>query len=388
LCRLFFAHGLPECPVPWSVHVVSVSIGTNDVANDHGSNPMKQVLLVTALALACSSVALAQSAPAQRVGEPTARMNAIRPAVSDQVRRAALIRNIVKMWGPYVHAVNGEDIGLWADRLVPTFRNAETAKLQAASKAVTFEGMINALTGQKPVSTKSLPGGITPKTLGSTAGDLVFTPLASCNLVDTRNAGGAFTANIQRHFKASGANFTAQGGSNTNCGIPSNPTALLLGVTSVDAPNRGYFKMWAYGTAPPVSSATSYGPTQNSRNDIVLKVSQGLTNDFTMGASTSGADVLISVLGYFTAPEATALDCVDVVQSFDIAANSVGSGYAYCAAGYTATGAGCNTNLSSARVSESYPEAYFNDGYCEVFNPEAAATTADARVTCCRVPGR
>jgi hypothetical protein len=348
---------------------------------------MKQALLVAALVLGCSSVALAQSAPAQRAGEPTARAKAIQPAFSDQAQRAALIRNIVKMWGPYVQAVNGENIGLWADRLVPTFRNADTAKLQAASRAVTFEGMINALTGQKAVSMKSMPGGITPKTLGSTAGDLVFTPLASCNLVDTRNAGGAFTANIQRHFKASGVNFTAQGGSNTNCGIPSNPTALLLGVTSVDAPNRGYFKMWAYGTAPPVSSATSYGPTQNSRNDIVLKVSQGLTNDFTMGASTNGAHVLISVLGYFSAPEATAFSCtLTGYGSRNIPAGYNNFGHTpSCAAGYTAVSAYCYTDAAGVY---SKGTGGGTSSFCAWENTTAASQFVLEGTYCCRVPGR
>lgn len=342
------------------------------------------VVLLPMLAIA-STQAIAQS----RVAASPAKPAASKPAVNERAERHALVYKVVREWGPYVKAIHNEDIRAWADRMVPAFRQADIGNLRLAAKADTFEGVINALTGQKPVNQAALPGGMAPKTLGSTTGDLVFTPLSSCNIVDTRNAGGAFTAGIQRHFKSSGANFTAQGGSNTNCGIPTNPTALLLGVTSVDAPNRGYFKMWPYSTPAPVSSATSYGPTQNSRNDIVLKVSQGLTNDFTMGSSTTGPHVLISVLGYFMAPEATALQCVDVDDnSQSVSGNAVGQQISgnTCPAGYRLTSAQCwGSNPNVVAIGSAISGGNY---YCRYTNLTAGALEVHTYQNCCRVPGR
>lgn len=364
---------------------------------------MKRTILAAALTVICGT-AMAQSAPAKR-GTEAAAATAITKPATEQAKRYALIHKLVQEWGPYVHAVHGENIMQWADRLVPTLRRADTAKLLAASKAETFDSMINALTAQKAVSMESLPGGIAPKTLGSTTTDLVFTPLASCNLLDTRNAGGTFTAGVSRHFKGSGANFTGQGGSNTNCGIPDNPTALLLGVTAVNPVNKGYFKLWPYQAAQPVSSSMSYGPTQNSRNDIVLKVSQGLSYDFSAAASTSGGHLLISVLGYYSAPYATKLDCVEVTGS--AVANPAGDftiANAGCPTGaspffiptHTATGGGCFISNSSGgqvvKDSKRYQSAsglFPNSGWtCNIYNGSGVASTFSVHTTCCRVPGR
>lgn len=339
--------------------------------------------------LACAS---AQAIAQNRVAASTAKPAVSKAATKENAERHALVYKVVREWGPYVQAIHNENIRAWADRMVPAFRQADIGNLRLAAKANTFEGMINALTGQRAVNPAKLPGGIAPKTLGSTTGDLVFTPLASCNIVDTRNAGGAFTAGIQRHFKSSGANFTAQGGSDTNCGIPTNPTALLLGVTSVDAPNRGYFKMWPYSTPAPVSSATSYGPTQNSRNDIVLKVSQGLTNDFTMGSSTTGPHVLISVLGYFMAPEATALNCTTITTAGTALASTNSRVDAVCPAGYTATGGGCWGDIAgNAQIVRSANDKNSGGGngwWCRFQNATASDISVSADATCCRVPGR
>jgi hypothetical protein len=363
---------------------------------------MKRTILAAALALMCGTV-MAQSNSGRAIKEPAFAATE-KPVVNEQSQRYALVHKIVKEWGPYVQAVHGENIMQWADRLVPTLRRADSAKLLAASQADTFESMINALTAQKTISLQSLPGGIAPKALGSTTGDLVFTPLASCNLLDTRNAGGVFTAGVSRHFKGSGANFTGQGGSATNCGIPDNPTALLLGVTAVNPVNKGYFKLWPYQTTQPASSSMSYGPTQNSRNDIVLKVSQGLSYDFSAAASTSGGHLLVSVLGYYSAPYATKLDCLEVLGSAvdnpagaitDATVSCPTSGSPFFIATHTASGGGCFISNSSGgqvvKDSRRYQSAgiFPNSGWtCSVYNGGGSTYFLQSRATCCRVPGR
>jgi hypothetical protein len=318
-------------------------------------------------------------------------LESTRQATQEKNERSMLIRKIVMSWGPFVKAIYGEDIGLWADRLVPTFRQADTAKLQAASRAVTFEGMVNALIGQKAMRRDLTPGGITPKYFGDPGGDLVFTPLKACNIVDTRNEGGAFIANIHRHFKVFSPSFASQGGSDSNCGVPTNPSAMLLGVTAVDATNRGYFKMWPYGQPTPVSSAMSYGPTQNSRNNIVLQVAQGLTEDFSIAASTSGTHVLISVLGYYAPPQQTPFECYTALDpsptTLAANSNSFYNSTSRCAETYAPISAFCWSQGKNG-VYNAGSGQWTEPTFCQWINTNPTVETVQQGTRCCRVPGR
>lgn len=308
-------------------------------------------------------------------------------AASDKAARHALIYKIVKEWGPYVRAIHGENIGLWADRMVPTFRQADTAKLKAAAQASTFEGMNNALLGQKSYSS-GIATGIAPKTLGSTVNDLTYTALAGCLLVDTRVVGGAFAAGVSRHFKASGANFTAQGGSNTNCGIPSTPVSLVLSVAAISPTSNGYFRMWPYGTAMPAASNISYRNGENIQNDIILKMSQGLTQDFSV-QSQGSSHLVVNVLGYFAAPQATALECVNVYDDATTVIPANSNDYYYstasCPSGYALMSMYCWNGGQNGLYSGG---SGTNSGWCQWINTNGAAVVAYEGKHCCRVPGR
>lgn len=342
----------------------------------------KMLLLSAALAALCGTVLAQSRALPGPAGEGQAGM--AERAKSDRQERYDLAHKIVSEWGPYVKAIYGEDVGPWARRLTPTLQRADTGKLREAANADTFEGMMNGLTGQRAPDPSLLPGGITPKALGDTAADLVFTPLAQCNLLDTRLAGGAFTAGVFKHFKASGASFVSQGGSNTNCGIPANVRALMLGVTAVDPTAKGWFKLWPYGQTQPAASSMSFGPGQNTRNDLVLRVSQGLEFDFTAGSQVSGVNLLVTVVGYYAPPEATALQCVTTARGeLVIAAGSTGNSSApACGAGYTQTGTNCESS------SWEMPFVYSSAGTCSARNNGGSSATLSASRRCCRVPGR
>jgi len=332
----------------------------------------KTWLLSAALAMVCGS-AFAQEQRAVP-GERTERQE-----------RYDLAHKIVSEWGPYVKGIYGEDVGPWAKRLTPTLQQADTAKLRAAARADTFEGMMNGLTGGKAPSAKALPGGIAPKALGDVAADLVFTPLPQCNLLDTRLADGAFTAGVFKHFKASGSSFASQGGSNTNCGIPANVRALQLGVTAVNPTAKGYFKLWAYGETQPAASSMSFGPSQNTRNDIVLRVSQGLAYDFTAASNVGGGHLLVTVVGYYAPPEATALETTSATNAAEIpASGNACVSHPACPSGYAKTGASCYGPGSSAErfLTETGPNC------CYFRNASATPFTGTAVSQCARVPGR
>jgi len=51
---------------------------------------------------------------------------------------------------------------------------------------------------------------------------LTYTPLNPCRILDTRAAGGGgpLAANVTRTFNGFAANFSTQGGTASNCAIP------------------------------------------------------------------------------------------------------------------------------------------------------------------------
>jgi len=353
---------------------------------------MKKQMLLAALAVMAGPV-LAQGSPESGSARES-RATSVPGAKGDRQERYELAHKLVSEWGPYVKAIYGEEIGPWAKRLTPTLQQASTRQLRDAALADSFPAMMNGLTGGKAPSAKALPGGITPKALGDAAADLVFTPLPQCNLLDTRVVGGTFSAGVFKHFKASGASFVSQGGSNTNCGIPANVRALQLGVTAVNPTAKGYFKLWAYGETQPAASSMSFGPSQNTRNDIVLQVSQGLAYDFTAASNVGGGHLLVTVVGYYAPPEATALDCVTSSGSVSIVAGSNGRGDATCPAGYVVTGGGywldpsSNQSILVTRNTTDRTSGGTQGWFVRAYNNGTTTASVQVDATCCRVPGR
>lgn len=351
----------------------------------------EQIIIACCWALSClyGPAAAAQSGPS---GTFVPFTTEARPS-ADPSERRVLIRAIVNRWGPYVQATTGEKVGNWASRLVPAFRHADTNQLRRASEAGTFQDMLNAMLGQKSASTRFLPGRIVPKQLGSTVGDLVFTPVRACNLVDTRKAGGAFAAaGSQRHFNISGPNVAAQGGSEYGCTIPANPPALLLGITAVEAPNRGFLKIWPYNEPQPLASSMSYGPSQNSRNDVVVRMSQGLWYDFSMVANKAGANVVVTVLGAFMAPEVNRPVCDTARDSIlTIPANSNALYYPASTCAPATLGSAvapyCR-NLGSSGVYSGGSGIDEQGAFCHWINTSAFPQTVEQGVRCCWTPGR
>jgi len=358
-----------------------------------GIAAMTKLLMLSAALAAVCGTADAQSRPAVRSGTQ-ADPGSATLAKGDRQERYELAHKLVSEWGPYVKAIYGEDVGPWAKRLTPTLQRASTRQLRDAALADSFPAMMNGLTGGKAPDAADLPGGITPKALGDVAADLVFTPLPQCNLLDTRVVGGTFSAGVFKHFKASGSSFASQGGSNTNCGIPANVRALQLGVTAVNPTAKGYFKLWPYGETQPAASSMSFGPSQNTRNDIVLRVSQGLAYDFTAASNVGGGHLLVTVVGYYAPPEASALDCryPDGFETGQLLAPGFDGGVVApaCPAGYNATMPYCWTAADGVVLKGVGPIANIPGQaiFCHFKNSSANSAMAYASTQCCRVPGR
>jgi hypothetical protein len=305
-------------------------------------------------------------------------------AARPQLSRHAAVKQLVLKWGPSASRQQGVGLYRWADNMVPLFGSADLGNLNKALSATSYTDMVMTITGSKKIQAGKLPGGVVPMNLGSLTSDLVYTPLPSCLILDTRVVGGAFVAGALRNYKASGANFTAQGGSNTNCGIPAGVRALVVTVQNINATARGYFRMWPYGTTKPLASVMSYGPTQNTQNNVVLATTVGDAADFSV-QSSANSHLVVAVLGYFAAPVATQLDCTqEVGDAVSVANGATGTAGVACPAGYALTGGG-GLGFAGMPIHSSFS---FGGWVIQAKNTSGATKDLTAVAICCRVPGR
>ena len=305
--------------------------------------------------------------------------------------RTELVRDIVDTWQPYVAEHYGAQADGWAARMAQVLRSTDMANLELAASAASFEQMNAAVLGGTRAFGQAA-GNPGPAALGDPGADLVFTPVAPCRIVDTRVAGGAIAADGSRAFDAyTATDFTAQGGSSGDCGIPQNASALTVKITAVAPSANGYFTAYAFGQPMPMASSLNYTQGMILSNDANIGLCRpGCASAFNV-YSLSASDVVIDVTGYFAEPVATALDCtvaeqtgnLDLLSGLQIRTVS-------CPAGYSATGGGCGGPLGIG-VSGSHPviTAGSPTGWrCELVGSLLTVFSYRASATCCRVPGR
>ncbi|MGN6152272.1 MAG: hypothetical protein ACTHOH_09730 [Lysobacteraceae bacterium] len=330
--------------------------------------------------------------------------------------RGDLTRAFVAKWGGYVQRVYGTPVATWAQRMVPTFVAADPANFRTSLKRDTFEGALAQLTGTghrladadvvdrfaRASSTRGLTtktaAEIGAKVLGSTTGDLVFTAITPCRIVDTRVAGGAIGANGSRNFigvaVSAGANFTSQGGSATDCGVAAiGASAIAINVTAVTPAGAGFATVYRSGDTRPLAASVNYTAGAIVNNSVVVGIPNPLSiTDFSI-YTFAQSDYVVDIVGYFSPPQATPLDCVSTGSpaSYSIDPNSSNffnnpacpAGYRavtpYCwtaAVGVYSLGSGYNGNSAGAAT------------FCAWRNTTASVQTVFGGNMCCRVPGR
>jgi hypothetical protein len=159
--------------------------------------------------------------------------------------------------------------------------------------------------------------------VGDPNADLIFTPVTPCRLIDTRLAGGAFVANETRNYDLIGpANYAGIGGNAAGCNIPGGtipitPTtignsvrALVLNFVAVFPAGNGNLRAWPTNQAIPLASILNYAPALYAvANGPVVKTCDATVGagnpcplgDLSIRADTAGTDIVVDVLGYFTA---------------------------------------------------------------------------------------
>jgi hypothetical protein len=356
---------------------------------------MNKHTLVIAVAVAIAAIGVAQAAPTNNGparGQPTINNVQLSPA-----QRGAIVAQIVRAWGPFVQQVHRTSASAWAGRMQGTFAAATDSNLQRAAGMKTFQGMMDALVGQHltdaqvtdslALQAQVLKSGPVTALLGSTTSDLVYTPLAPCRIADTRIVGGPIGGGLSRGFHGyTASNFSAQGGNgSSNCGIPANPSALMLNVAAVPT-QGGYLTVFPYGTTRPFAANLTYAGGVLAGNEIAAKMTIGsATDEFSVFASGT-TNVVVDVVGYFMAPHVTPLDVTTNSFNDIIPAGTSTSFNHSCPAGYTNAGGGCWDYTGTMSI---YGNTSLTDTqYCGFHNPTAGDVSGYTFLNCVRIPGR
>ena len=243
--------------------------------------------------------------------------------------------------------------------------------------------------------------------IGSLSNDLVFTPLAPCRIMDTRNPGGIsglILAGTTRAFNGNGGgtNYTSQGGLLATCGLPLtiDVAAIVLNVTVTQPAAAGYITVFPADAAQPLASSVNFTAGAVVANNATLKISQADANGQFKIFSITNVHVVADVVGYYSRPVATAIECNSVFS----AATDLPAGAAIaiftpqCSAGYTMMSGGCYrasgsttgyTNAFGFAITGSTHPSNPLAFYCGMHNDHATEPSkVQAKALCCRIPGR
>jgi hypothetical protein len=350
------------------------------------------------IAALCAAWGLVQSAVVAEVA-------AAGPVLTPR-ERGALAQQFVLKWAGHVQGEYGIAPQVWARRMVPSFVAADAHNFRNALASDTFEAASAELTGtghrlpvrtarQLPTRGVSLRAAAKPRiaarALGDAAGDLVYTPITPCRIADTRvAAGGVVPAEGTRDFLVSATSFSAQGGSSGDCGTQDiSAAAVALNVTAVAPSIPGFATVYPYGTARPGTASLNYAAGAIVNNAIIAPVPNPPAGfDFTL-YSYAQSHYVIDIVGYFAAPRATALSCVDEFSSpVTLPSGNLSVVEVQCPAGYSPVGGGVGgTDAQGATLSLSYASGS-NAWTTAITNNAAVARTYSHSARCCRVPGR
>ena len=137
-----------------------------------------------------------------------------------------------------------------------------------------------------------------------TNGDLAYTPVTPCKIVDTRNTtAGMIGANDQRdfHVYGSGSTIGAQGGNTAGCLAPLiNPRAAHINMIAVTPTDKGNLRAFPIGASPTAGLSVNYNTIDtNLANAGTVKTIIGSGPDITVASNRASAHTVIEVLGYY-----------------------------------------------------------------------------------------
>ncbi len=188
------------------------------------------------------------------------------------------------------------------------------------------------------------------------------------------------------------ATFVVQGGVAASCNIPLGVAAsVAMTVTVAQTTGVGFLTAWALGVQADSSGLSCNASNENVANTTIVPVVPGGGGDFQVFESAA-THVVIDVVGFFAAPQATALDCTSVASAVTVVPPNVYTPIdAFCPAGRTATGGGTfptEGTLGRPGIwtdgSPTVPKGWRT----WVNNQTGSNRSSQTCVVCCRVPGR
>jgi hypothetical protein len=302
----------------------------------------------------------------------------------------------------------GVDVRQWAVKLGRYVGIADIANLSQALDMPTYQTMMGALQGQ-PTQSASMRKALAQadvgiESLGSAIADTTYTPLPNgrCRIADSRVLASPLSPFVERTLDVEDvASYAAQGGSggtlgdgSNNCGIPSFSTAYAVSLTVLPPPSTPSGLLKLYENNKPWSEGNPVLFTQNdfgASNDMIVRACQNCVLELAI-QSGSAAHYVVDIVGYFSPPQATNLQCTQTaIQEFTIAAGASDffnnslcpTGYhevmPYCytsIAGVNSAGSGVNSNTAGLST------------FCAWHNTTGVSRTVYGGSICCRVPGR
>jgi len=233
------------------------------------------------------------------------------PLVVIEQHRGSVVQRIVNEWAV-------ELPGLPANRRISVEQLSEALwqlrsdRLLAASLAGSF-ATIEALIADSRQDGAATRQRLVTKNLGDANADLTYTPISPCRIADTRVAGGALQTGTPRTFDGFSANFSTQGGTATNCGMPNGVAAIAMNVYAVNPTNLGFIKVWpANGAEPAVSTVNYQAGIVAIATGAIVPVDTANSNRF-IAKSPAQVDFIADVVGYFRAPAAPIGDITRVI---------------------------------------------------------------------------
>lgn len=152
--------------------------------------------------------------------------------------------------------------------------------------------------------------------------DLVFTPVTPCRVIDTRVAGGSFSAGTVRNYDLIGpVSYAVYGGNPAGCNIPAtfapvtlgaygnSVRALVLNFSALPLTGNGNLRAWPTNQSVPTAAVVTYGLSMYSlTNGIPVATCDATTSagdpcpggDLSIQADSNAAHVVVDVVGYYT----------------------------------------------------------------------------------------
>jgi len=274
---------------------------------------------------------------------------------------------------------------------------ANLAILESMQKG-TLESAASAVKAVAAASANVSAKGLGPSGLGA-RNNLVYTALAPCRIMDTRNASfasgvqGPILGNVLKSihgYIAPGLNWGEYGGTAaSDCGLNSyagfSINAIAIVITILDPNFSAYLGVSDSSNLSTVLSSVALNYTAGQGLSTLYIVPQNVNTIYFAMPTGLSANIIFDVVGYFATSEATALDCTTVTSTSAF----LGLVAVACPAGRTLSGGGCQSNSIYDHTYQAFPSA--SDTFSCGFFPETSHTigsTLTAYGLCCRVPGR